>query len=201
MPLVNSDLQATWESLYGPQQIGETGVYVHFDRAVKDRITGNIAGILVRALNLQPGQSIGIIGAGFGWVAEDLFARGLSPIVAVDTSAWIQSNKTQHATVTILNEDGGSNASRGRIRQALGLTGNNRATWCISEDVLPILSDAEAQTLDSNMRLVGTSVAHLVSELIPGGDQDSRLNWKTKEQWKALLPSATIISRQTGDAV
>lgn len=196
MPLVDSNLAATWDSLYGAQQIGESGEYVHYDRRIRDRITGGLAAKLIAALNLQPGQSIGIIGAAFGWVAEDLFAAGLSPIVAVDTSAWIQANKTQHATVTILNEDGTTNASRGRIRQALGLTGNNRATWAISEDVLPVLSDAEAQTLDSNMRLIATNVAHLVSEVTPSGDP--RLNWKTIAQWKSLLPNAVIVSRQTG---
>jgi hypothetical protein len=153
---------------------------------------------LKEALNLQPGQSIGIIGAGFGWVAEDWFAAGLSPIVAVDTSAWIHSNKAQHATVTILNEDGSTNASRGRIRQALGLTGGNRATWCISEDILPTFADDEALTLAQRMRLVGTTCAHWVScSAVVTAAQDQRLNWKTLEQWKALVTPDLVVERGT----
>lgn len=200
MPLVDSNQAALWDggatSLYRQYRADGSGPF-GYERSCKDRILGNDHWLLKQALDLQPGQSIGLIGAGFGWVAEDWFASGLSPIVAVDTSAWIQANKTQHATVTILNEDGGSNPSRGRIRQALGLTGNNRATWCISEDVLPILSDAEAAQLASNMRLVGANVAHWVSVLAPGGDQDARLNWKTLEQWKALVTPDLVVQRGT----
>jgi hypothetical protein len=195
MPLVDSDLQSTWEELY-------TGGFI---RPRKEMILG-CNGLpfgkgdhfrLKEALNLQPGQSIGIIGAGFGWVAEDWAASGLGPIVAVDTSAWIHSNKAQHAAVTILNEDGSTNASRGRIRQALGLTGGNRATWCISEDILPLLSDTEVSNLAQRMRLIGTTCAHWVSVFTHPDAQDKRLNWKTLEQWKDLVTPDLVVERYT----
>lgn len=202
MPLVDSNQAALWDggagSLYRQYRADGSGPF-GYERSCRDRILGNDHWLLKQALNLQPGQSIALIGAGFGWAAEDWFASGLSPIVAVDTSMWIQANKVQNATVTILSEDGTSNASRGRIRQALGLSGSTRATWCISEDVLPVLSDAEAVQLATAMRQIGTNVAHWVSVATVSGDP--RLNWKTLEAWKALVTPDKVVQRGTATAL
>jgi hypothetical protein len=195
MPLVDFDDPAVWDSLYRCWSPDGTTL-LHFERGAKERILGNDHWLLRDALNLQPGQSIGLIGAGYGWVAEDWAADGLGPIVAVDTSTYIQSNKTLHATVTILDEDGTSNPSRGRIRQALGLSGNRKADWGITEDILPGMTDAECLTLAGHMRNLATTVVHWVSAL-KARNQDPRLNWKTLEDWKALMTPDLVVQRGT----
>lgn len=207
MPLVDSNLAATWASLYreynpaGVEMVGGVPVVpgadapIGYSRAVKDRIIGNDHWALARALNLQPGQRIALIGAGFGWVAEDWAAAGLGPIVAVDTSTWIHANKAANATVTILNADTATNSGRNAVRQALGLSGNQRADWAITEDVLPVLSDAECLQVGAALRNMATNVAHWVSVLVPGGGQDARLNWKTLASWKVLMTPDKVVKR------
>lgn len=205
MPLVDSNDPALWvgpTALYQQYRADGTGP-VGYERSVKDHILGNDHLMLKQALGIQPGQSIVLLGAGFGWVAEGWAALGLGPIAAADNSTFIQGNKTGNAVVPILNEDGSTNASRGRIRQALGLTGGNLATWCISEDVLPIMSDAEARTFASRMRLIGTNVAHWISVGARRFDNpnvwagDARLNWKTLADWKALVTPDRVVKRGT----
>lgn len=188
MPLVDSSQKAVWDSLYS------LNGGLHYERAAKDRILGNDHWRLKEALNLQPGQKIALIGAGFGWIAEDWIAAGLS-VVATDTSSWIQANKGANATVTILNEGGLTNTSRKNILSALGLNQNSKFDVVITEDVLPILSDAECQTLGSALRQFAVKLVHWLSILQPGAEQDARLNWKTLEDWKALMGSDTAVQR------
>lgn len=195
MPLVDTDLEQTWNELY-------TGGFI---RANKEAILGS-RGLppgqgdhwrLAKALNLQPGQSIVIMGAGFGWVAEDWVAGGLGQISCVDNSAYIHSNKNEHAVVPLHNENGQTQASRARIRQTLNLQGQVRADWCISEDVLPVLSDAEASQFIASMRLIGATAAHWVSISVNPANSDPRLNWKTLEQWKAIVAPDLVVERGT----
>jgi len=198
MPLVDSNSAAVWDSLYQCSPKDGGGQIYHFDRIVKDRILGNDHWSLLTALQtkgITKGQKICLLGAGFGWVAEDWVAQGWTPLIAVDTSTYIASRKATEATVTIYDYDITTGSGRNAIKQALGVTGNNKVNWMISEDVLPILSDTECGQLDGWMHDLGTNVAHWVSVLNAGSNQDVRLNWKTLAQWKALMPSSWVVSR------
>lgn len=199
MPLMDSNLQSTWEELYHCPM--DDGTIAYFERRARYRILGNDHWALKNALNLQPGQTIVLVGGAFGWVAEEWISAGLGPIAVIDTSTWIQSNKAMHATVEIMNEDGATSASRGRIRQALGLTGAQQADWAISEDVIPLLSDAEVPDFIMRLRVIGTTVAHWVSVGQPadggGWAGNPKLNWKTLEDWKALVTPDLVVQRGT----
>ena len=87
--------------------------------------------------------------------------------------------------VTILNEDGQTNGSRTRIRQALS---NIQVIY--TELLLQALTDSEAVTVANALRQIAPCV-HLFST--PDPSQPGLLNWKTGPQWKALIPQDTFV--------
>src|SRR5690349_18512502 len=206
MPLVDSNLAALWDggdtSLYRAWKGDSPPTFFGYQRSEMSRYIGNDADNLIAALEssgLQIGQRIALIGAGFGWVAEAFIAKGYGPmadgtangkVCAVDTSNWIQSNKNGNATVTIINADVNASTGRRTVKQQFG-SNNAVIDWAISEDVLPLLIGAgpipagnnEIVPFCSAMRQVATNVVHWVSVNTASGD--TRLNWKTLEEWKA----------------
>lgn len=95
----------------------------------------------------------------------------------------------------VLNESGRTGGSRGRIKQALGLQGNERIEWVVSEAVLSSLTDVEALDASNDLDIIGNNTAHFVHKLKPGGDPT--FNWHTLEEWKLLLPSDTFVQAGT----
>lgn len=91
----------------------------------------------------------------------------------------------------VLNENGKTGGSRGRIKQSLGLSGNDRIGWAVSESVAESLTDAEAIDGSNDMHNIADNVAHLVVKPKPGALM--ALNWKTLEEWDALIPGDTWI--------
>jgi hypothetical protein len=202
MPLVDSSSAALWDG--GEGSLYRDGFGRGYVSEALPAFYGNDHTRLREVLDIQAGQSIILVGAGFGYVAEQWTGLGYGPIVAIDTSTWIHANK---GDAEVLNEDGTTNQSRGRIRQALGLSGNQRATWCISEDMLGVLTDAEAVQAATSMRIIGTNVVHWLSCGVRVWNDpntwagDPRLNWKTLEDWKLLLGADTCVSRNENGRV
>jgi hypothetical protein len=127
------------------------------------------------------------IGAAYGWIAEDWFnSNKISSFLCLDTSSLIEEHKAQNATVPIYNID---ILDQNGVDQVLSLMGG-KADWVISEDVLPCLSDTECSYLNSQMKLVGISVAHWVSIGVP-----PPMNNKSIEDWKIILTDSFIIPR------
>lgn len=91
----------------------------------------------------------------------------------------------------VLNENGNSNASRGRIKRALDLQGNERIGWIIIEAVLESLDDTEALDASSTANSYGDNIVHFVYTL--RARQDVGFNWKTLEDWKTLIPGDTFV--------
>lgn len=195
MPLVDSDDPAVWASLYDVVRDDGTG-RCGYERVGMRHITAvsNAAG-LIAALGITAAHKICLIGAGFGWLSKDIADLSGCVVAAVDTSAYIQSGKAANADITILNADVSAGSGRAQVRQALGLTGQQKASFTITEDVLPILTDAECVQLSGWLHDFSTVVAHWVTLKDQGGVQDPRLNWKTAAEWKALLPADLFVQR------
>src|SRR4051812_11251741 len=131
------DDPATWDSLYICQIDGRTA---HFERAARQQIIGADHMSLKHALDIRAGQHIALIGAGFGWIAEEWIAQDITA-VAVDTSKWIHANKDVHAAVPVYDADCRTEVGRDIIMNALG----SCPDWVISEDVLPMLCDQDCR--------------------------------------------------------
>lgn len=217
MPLVDSNDPELWNG--GPNSLYRAfpnGVQLGFVRAAAFCYLGNDVDALVAALvskGLQVGQRIALIGAGYGWVAEALIAKGYGPaadgtangkVCAVDTSTFIQANKNGNANLPIINADVNAATGRRTIRQQFG-SNTAEVHWIISEDVLPILTGVgstpggnnEVVPFCQNLRtLASIGVAHWVSTIT--ASSDPRLNWKTLQEWKAWVTPDFVIERSTG---
>ena len=137
-----------------------------------------------------------------GTEATEVDARivgvGLDPAAgegAALRARFLDGGARARASRGVLNEDGNSGQSRGRIRQALGLAGNQKADWGVSESVLESLTDAEAQQASSIAHQYCTQVAHYVVTLREGNHPG--YNWKTLEAWKTLIPADAFIEAGT----
>lgn len=97
----------------------------------------------------------------------------------------------------VLNEDAKTGGSRGRIKQALGLSGNDRIDWAVSESVIESLTDTEAQEGSSDLHRIADNVGHFLWPLRPGKNQHAGFNWKLLEDWKLLIPADTFVEAQT----
>ncbi len=189
MPLLDFNDQAVWDSLYGPHEVD--GYVLHYARRAKDRILGNDAKNLAKALNLHPGQRIALIGSGFGFVGEEFLELGLGLVACCDTSQWIHDHKSQHAYLEILNADVMTDVGREIVTEYLG----GAVDIAISEDILPILSDSEAEDLATAMRVLAADVVHWVSVGTPSSI--AGLNWKTFEEWKTFVTPDRVVQRGT----
>ena len=89
----------------------------------------------------------------------------------------------------VLAEDSSTNASRNRIKNALG--GN--LTLCISEDVLTSLTDSECATARAFLEKFGVSMCHLVTEFANPAPPFN-FNSKSLADWKLAFPADTIIA-------
>jgi hypothetical protein len=118
------------------------------------------------------------------------------------------------AKVTIHDEDLGTGASRGRIKQALNLQGNQKADYLITEQVLPWLDDSECGVVSNVSHSIATNVAHILTpfalsqraeppplwnwkhldDLSPTRPDLEALPWYTTTSWKALLPDDLFVS-------
>jgi hypothetical protein len=94
-------------------------------------------------------------------------------------------------TATVLNEDSGNNASRNRVKNAIG----SDPTLIITEDIVTSLTDAECATLQSNIVKYGVTVpiCHFLTEFANPAPPFN-FNSKSITEWKALFPTATIIA-------
>ena len=197
MPLVDPDDPQTWADLYQLKKASDPNVWA--DGFVRDcsmysAAVSDAAGIIA-ALGINSTHKIGVIGAAYGWVTNQIAQQTGCVVAAVDTSTYIQSGKAANADIAILNADVSAGSGRAAIRQALGITGNNKASFMITEDVLPLLNDTECVQLSTHLHNLSNVVVHWVSLVEPESKQDPRLNWKTIEQWKALLPGDLFIQR------
>ena len=117
-------------------------------------------------------------------------AVGLSPLVG--EGATVKGRLFDggpRSRVTVLNEDGRTPQSRTRLRQALT---SGTFDIAFSEDVLGNLTDAEAAAFSAILHQIAPAVQHLVTMISDGVVAAG--NWKTIEQWKALLPNDTFLS-------
>lgn len=94
-------------------------------------------------------------------------------------------------TSKLLKEDSSTNASRNRVKSALG----GFPTVAISEDVVTSLTDAECASLHNFIQRYDdtTRVVHFLTELA-NPNPPFLFNSKTLAEWKAVFPTSTIIA-------
>lgn len=136
-----------------------------------------------------------VAGCGFGYLVDDLFANGVN-VWGIDASAYaISQGQIENPAVAgrLLQRSVLVDSDLVAARQAAGLrtTGpqaqRQRFDICLTEDLLPCLTDAEITTALTVLRANCNKVAHIITFLDPIGQQVPEMNWKTLEQWRAIL--------------
>jgi hypothetical protein len=196
MPLMDSNLQSTWDALY-KHHIAD-GQIIGFDRSLYMAEGSGYraeAELLRLALGIVAGQKVALIGGAFGWIGELWNAQGVDCYIT-DTSTWVHANKGVQAVLPILNETALTLQSRRNILQAAGLPNNGRFAWAVTEDVLPMLTNNEATQLSSGLRNFADNVGHWITV---GTEADAApgvtLNWKTLAAWKTLVNPDKVVAR------
>ena len=241
MPLYNWD-KAGYENAYniGAEPDGHPAdrpeVRLGYHRAVLLPYAQNLATNLYRVLNWTSSTRLVIVGSGFGWTVECLRFMGMTNVIGVDTSPWVQANKTLNdeseideaitktglspsseqgqaikaklvpmtgggprskVAADILNEDVSSAPARARVRQRIG----GQPTFeVLTESVIESLTDSEVQAASGFIhQLTSGRVSHL---FFPRDDGNFLpLNWKTTQEWKALVPADTFVNVQTWEVL
>lgn len=207
MPLLDYNDPAIWAETYDVNRDdGQPGRVGYVLAGKRHLISRDIAPEIIAELGLNDTHRILILGAGFGWLANDIAIMSGAVVAAVDTSTYIQDNKVANAEgVEILNADVSAGSGRAQVRQALGITGNNKATHAITENVITVLDDAENTQLSSFLHNMADIVVHWTAERyddkLAKGFQDPRYNWKHFPDWKLLLPNDLFISARTNTLV
>ena len=195
-------------------------VRLSYHRAVLAALMREHVEAYQRALGWLPTQRTVILGCGYGWSIEQLLAHGYVNVIGCDNSSLIQAQKDQteeddidaairavgidpttgegagvkaslfdggpRSRVPVLNEDGLTASSRDALTSAC----DGAVDVVLTEDVLEAYADEDCVTLSTALHQLAPVVQHLVSvdqgQIFAG-------NWKSIEQWKALLPNDTFL--------
>lgn len=199
MPLQDWNLESTWQNAYRLKKASDPNTWApayERDCSVYSAAP-NTAAQIASALVLLPAHKVGFIGAGYGWIANAVAQLIGCTVAAIDTSQYIQDRKLANADVEIINADVSAGSGRAQVRQALGITGNSKATYMVTENVITCLTDQECLNLSSFLHDLSDNVVHWTA--VPDLDkqarglQDLNYNWKTIAEWKALLPNDLFI--------
>ena len=136
---------------------------------------------------------IAVAGAAYGYLVEELIALGFDAW-GFDASAYAIGRMQTSVDLTtrgrVLQKDLLVSTQVTDVRRAAGLTGQNRFHLGVTEDVLPVMSDAEIAQAIGVARSASLALLHIVT---PGVASDpakvSPLNWKTMDQWRTFLTS------------
>ncbi len=134
---------------------------------------------------------------GTGWV-DSLHPNGsgrhvwMAPIL--DCYLRERSGLSPRTDATVIQEDGDTDNSRTDIGKLLG----NSFDFIFSEHVITALTNDEVLALAANMQRLnerfGGQMIHLITE--PKKGADSRLNFKTLAQWRALFDANGFIAQK-----
>jgi SAM-dependent methyltransferase len=194
VPLMDFDKQETWEAMYRVHV--DDGKWMHFHRDVRAQLLGHSPLQLRDNLKIELDKRILLVGAGFGFVAEDFVENGYKNVVACDSSKWIHAHKDRYAVLDIVDAD----PTRPHDRAALG-----SFDWCVTEDVVTCLTDDEAVALAQACRSLAPKVAHWTTACPHRHDLDEfksrtahpHFNWKKMVDWRALLAPDLVVPRSS----
>lgn len=158
-------------------------IRLHYERAALWPDMVRRAGFFAQHFGLTSTSRVLLVGAGFGWTVEALGNLGVRAI-GTDTSPYVQANKE----ADVMNEDSMTNASRNRVKSALG-----GVTLVITEDVMTSLNDAECLALRAQLAKFNAPLCHFVTEFA-NPSPPFNFNSKSLADWKTLFPVDTIIA-------
>lgn len=141
------------------------------------------------------GAVILVAGCGFGYMVDQLVSEGRNAW-GMDASTYaITEGQTRLPAIasrllvgSVLSD---TDLLAARVAAGLRTTGNpaqrQKFNLCITEDLLPCLTDAEISTALPLLRTHADFVAHIVSPRDDTTSQAPEMNWKTFAEWKTIV--------------
>jgi len=154
-----------------------------------------------------------IAGCGWGYLVDELFARGISTYGCDLSSYAINKGKSILPNVSnrLFVGDCRSKASMDSVRTASGLTvstnANRNQTFdvIVTEDMLGVMdSEAEVQQVLTTLRGQGKTLFHIITCIAHPDDtagRDPTLLWRTHDQWKAIIGNGELVMNVEGGEV
>ena len=149
------------------------------------------------AINVRfSNQTILVVGCGWGSTVDLLIeTHGVADAWGCDASSYCLAKASTQLSNPgrILQGDILNVASMDGVRSAMGVPGNKKIDVIITEDVLPCLSDAEIAVALPILRDISGTMFHIITCSDNDHTRHPDLNWKTRAQWRALLPVSELI--------
>lgn len=149
------------------------------------------------------GQKLAIWGCGFGDLVQLAVDVGYDAHGYDASSYAISRAQALHSAISArfhLRDALFSNDMTPARRDA-GLQGAQRFALLVTEDLLDCMSDAEIGiTLPLLRNICTTNLLHIIT--VPNmPPYDNRINWKTADEWKALLSPPDIVALADGTVI
>lgn len=151
------------------------------------------------------GIKILVAACGWGYLVEDLLGLGFdawgcdAAQYAIDKSREVL---TAQASERILKADITVQGDIDVVRAAANLSGKQKFSLCITEDVYPCMSDEEVTASLTVLRSAASALFHIATCGQPNDrHRDSSLNWKSPSEWKALIGNNEPVMNADGGAV
>jgi hypothetical protein len=121
---------------------------------------------------------VAVIGAALGYLVKHLRLLGIDAWGA-DQSAWALTQVPPELSAYMFYADLSRNKDRNDFKAFCGLSGNQKFSLAVTEDVLPCLTDNETVALCNVINGSAVNALHIVTPLGSGSNQHPGLNWKT----------------------
>jgi cyclopropane fatty-acyl-phospholipid synthase-like methyltransferase len=158
--------------------------------------------VMGRFGNPQSAGKLLVAGCGWGYLVEELLTQGYD-VWGCDASAYAvakaQEVLTAAAAARVILADCLVRSQMTALRGTAGLTGNQRFSTAITEDMLPVLTDAEVPTVLTELRrITQLNLFHIITCSDIPSERNPALNWKTQAEWKTLVSPDLTLNTETG---
>jgi cyclopropane fatty-acyl-phospholipid synthase-like methyltransferase len=158
--------------------------------------------VMGRFGNPQSAGKILIAGCGWGYLVEELLTQGYD-VWGCDASAYAvgkaQEVLTAPAAARVILADCLVRSQMTALRGTAGLTGNQRFSTVITEDMLPVLTNAEVTTVLTELRRIAQlNLFHIITCSDVPAEREPTLNWKTQAEWQAIVAPDWSMNTETG---
>jgi 2-polyprenyl-3-methyl-5-hydroxy-6-metoxy-1,4-benzoquinol methylase len=138
-----------------------------------------------------------IVGCGYGYTVKHLLDLG-ADVYGCDASAWAVLQAATVAPARVTQVDVLDRVQMTSTLTSAGLRTNQRFTGIITEDMWSYFTDTEVAAALVEVRRLSSAILHIVTAVESDAERNPNLNWKTLEQWKALLAPDLVTGSETG---
>lgn len=198
------NLQSTWEALY--QLRG--GSYNRTTMAKVVREGNNLYDIRVQNLLrlglLAGNEKVIVVGCGFGFIIEALMTEGFD-VWGFDISTYIAASVEENTNSDVAARFTQADILDPNISQIVRQLVTGQMDVCLTEDVLTVIDPVDYATFFTNCENIhknGNRNIHFVTDaFVEGGVKrpipqdwiDHNMQWRTLDEWAAIVPVGHFI--------